>query len=190
MGQHISLREARELTPAPTGAATEWAARMGDAYRAAITPDDLTEIMAAQVAAAKKGDAKAARFVMDVVGRAEQAAAGPKPQVVVGVRGQAEPARNGHPPRVVCDVADPDQVRRDVAVVLGRDGPLAAADLARRAGYGPLETERALEAADTTQDQVGPWFERVATGLWRLTSIGRKELLAERRGVLERNGAH
>lgn len=186
--QVIRLRDATAMTPPATGATTEWVSKIGDAMREAVSADDVAAIMKNVVAKAKDGDPKAIQTVLDFVGRNQPRSA---PQVVVGVRGQSPSANgNGHTPRIVQQLppdADGDDrplvmgasadrtAARDMAQALGKLGPLVAANLAEKSGYDLDLVERLLRtnAAGTLHS----WFQQNGDEAWRLTSIGRKELL-------------
>lgn len=169
----IRLDRAREDTPAPEGIGA-WAEQLRQAAFDAVKPDDVTDIVAAQVEKAKEGDSAAAKFVLGYL----TGQAAPKvTRVVEKIKVVEKPAGQTLPPPVRVEAAEPAapppvavdspaarQVRRLVAFFLKSNGPSLLATIEAVLEV-PGDQLRAVLNCD--------WFAKDGNG-WSLTPAGRQ----------------
>lgn len=140
----LKLSEARLQTPAPTALRVQV---LRDAVAEAITIDDITQIIKAQVEKAKAGSIAAAKFVLDL------AADTPDRKKNVQAKFSTTPKTVG-------------EIKKACAREIVAAGPQFSEDLADFLGISESDVTEALEACD--------WFSRNER-CWSLTAKGRKE---------------
>ncbi len=158
----------------------EESAQCAERLRAAmfegITEADMKEIVKAQVDKAKGGDSKAAKTVFDMV-----AHSGPRVAITsyIGVSKQAAgPSIRALPAAgegKALAAGDRHAIRLDCAKVLGKEGPCTVEDLAD--SMESVVTEEEIQES-LSSDATGLFDFDEKTLRWRLTELGRKELLA------------
>lgn len=139
----LDLATARRLTPPVQ---SSLAAGLGAAVLAEIGPDDVAEIIRLQVQKAKAGNSAAAKFVLDLVGKAGKSAPAP-------MDGRPSP--------------DPTvgELRRRIARYLIKNGATPEPELCELFEIEPDEAETVL---------VCEWFDKATAG-WHINKQGRKE---------------
>jgi hypothetical protein len=124
----------------------------------AVDEEDMDAIVKAQVAKARAGDLKSAKYLTDMV-QAESAGGSTvyMQQAIVAGHDQA------------LFVSD---LRKRAAAVIAVEGPMKTGELTRHIGCSMVQIEEAIGGF--------PWFEKEPDG-WHLSNEGRNELLVVNR---------
>lgn len=168
----LKLADARERTPAPAGVGA-FAEKLRLAAFDGVREADMTEIVAKQVAAAKGGDLKAAKFITDFFTGGGAPAVKVEKVVIREVPVKPRdviatvPAQTDEPatPMVVPSLAV-EQLRRLAAMYLVHHQKATGDELARLLGVAAGDLGAVLGA---------DWFAR-QNHEWRLTAEGRREV--------------
>jgi hypothetical protein len=130
---------------------------MTNAVLDGLQAEDITEIVAKQVAKAKAGDPAAAKFVIGLV-QAQKRAAAPAPPAI-----QLAPAEPEPPKPVAIDSPGAEQQRRLVAFILLAHQPMSLHGLGQQTGLTGEQVDAVLNHE---------WFAR-QNGQARLTTAGK-----------------
>lgn len=162
----LNLAAAEARTP-PLDGPGAWAEKLLEAAYGAVSPDDVGQIMAAQVAKAKDGNTAAAKFVTGLL---------------LPAQGGRKPADPGPPP---APLPEPPLVLPGPPVKLGEvHFATPTIELMRRAAgshllyHGPTATEALAHLLGLGVDDLGPVVRcpdfQFVDRLWTLTPTGRQ----------------
>ena len=160
----LKLDDVRRTLPT-LDAAAACAQKLKEAMFGGITETDMADIMKNLVKKAKEGDLKATKVLFDTVVKAQPA---PQP-----VRFIYPPSANGNGAHPALPAGDRRRVQVACAKALGKEGTLTTEEISDETEFPEEAVAESLAAATT---DVG-WFEAIAPDKWRLTTLGRKELL-------------